>query len=848
MQQYMEVRESLPEDTQLLFRLGDFYEMFHKDAEEGAKILGITLTKRHEIPMAGIPFHAAENYISRFLQAGKKVAICEQVETPQTGKLVKRKLTRILTPGTLLEENQITSSNSQFILAISVEKKKLQISWLDLSTGDFVISSEEDPNNILPIINGLQAKEIIIPESFRKNQVQIWLGEPWLDHLESLLNEKSVTELPDFQFERTAGKENVLNALGVLNLEGFGVSSSHEALGVAGALVQYVCETLCSKPENLDRLELYKSSENLLLDPATLKNLEIFRTAGNVKKGSLMDAMDASVTAAGTRLLEKYLASPVINLPEIFRRQQCVADFVSVPMLSEKIHSHLGKINDLSRILGRLQNKLCRPRELGGIRSSLEQLPPIVELLAGASNLSISSYQSQIDTQESLREKLKRVLQDELPSNIQEGGLIQEGYDEKLDHLKSLSKDNKSWLANLEQEEKQKTGINNLRIKYNGAYGYFIEVSKANTSLVPDHYIRRQTLTNAERYYTNELKQKEKEILNAEERSLAREEELFRALVSDVLEVAQSMKDTARSLAELDLYIAWSKIAREWNYCRPLVDESDRLDIEQGRHPVVEQSLKKETGSLAGAHSFVPNDTQLSSSEEQIALLTGPNMAGKSTYIRQVALITMMAQVGSWVPAKSCSIGIVDRIFSRVGASDELARGNSTFMVEMNETANILNNGTHRSLVILDEIGRGTSTYDGLSIAWSVIEHLHSSEEQGPRTLFATHYHELTKLEQNLSRLQNYSVAVREWNDEILFVRQVIRGAADRSYGIQVARLAGIPKTVIDRAKEILTYLEQESGGKHQIEVGNIQAMTKPVKRKKKIPKFQNPSQMELEF
>jgi DNA mismatch repair protein MutS len=447
-----------------------------------------------------------------------------------------------------------------------------------------------------------------------------------------------------------------------------------------------------------------------------------------------------------------------------------------------------------------------------------------------------------------LREKLQRVLQEELPANIQEGGLIQEGYDEKLDLLKSLSKDNKSWLANLEQEEKQKTGISNLRIKYNGAYGYFIEVSKANIGLVPDHYIRRQTLTNAERYYTNELKQKEKEILNAEERSLAREEELFRALVSDVLEVAQSIKDTARSLAELDLYIGWSKIAREWNYCRPLVDESDRLDIEQGRHPVVEQSLKKETGSLAGAHSFVPNDTQLSSSEEQIALLTGPNMAGKSTYIRQVALITMMAQVGSWVPAKSCSIGIVDRIFSRVGASDELARGNSTFMVEMNETANILNNGTHRSLVILDEIGRGTSTYDGLSIAWSVIEHLHSSEEQGPRTLFATHYHELTKLEQNLSRLQNYSVAVREWNDEILFVRQVIRGAADRSYGIQVARLAGIPKTVIDRAKEILTYLEQESVGKHQIEVGNIQAMTKPVKRKKKIPKFQNPSQMELEF
>jgi DNA mismatch repair protein MutS len=848
MQQYMDVRNSLPEDTQLMFRLGDFYEMFHRDAEEASRILGITLTKRHDTPMAGIPFHAAENYIGKFLASGKKVAICEQVETPQSGKLVKRELTRILTPGTLLEENQIQGSGSQFILSLCVEGKVLQASWLDLSTGEFFISSEKHPENLLPVISGLQPKEILIPETFRKKQIKHWENEPWISHLEALLSQKAVTELPDFQFELTAGKDAVLSALGVLNLEGFGVGSDNEAVGAAGALVQYVCETLCAKPENLESLQHYKSSENLLLDPATLRNLEIFRTASNTRIGSLCDAMDATVTAAGSRLLESYLAAPVMDLNEIHRRQQAVADFVAAPILSDKLHNLFCKINDITRILGRLQNRLCKPRELGGIRNSLDQLPEVVELLQQADNLSVSSYQHRINIQDALREKFSQVLEDELPANIQDGGLIKGGYDEELDRLRSLSKDNKSWLANLEREEQEKSGISNLKIKYNGAFGYFIEVTKANLSMVPDHYIRRQTLTNAERYYTEELKEKEKEILHAEEKSLAREEEIFRQLVADTLAEASTMKETARALAELDLFIGWAKIAREWNYCRPNIDESDVLEIDQGRHPVVEQSLKKEKGSLAGAHAFVPNDTQLSSSGEQIALITGPNMAGKSTYIRQVALITLMGQVGSWVPAKSCTIGMVDRIFSRVGASDELARGNSTFMVEMNETANILNNGTDRSLVILDEIGRGTSTYDGLSIAWSVIEHLHGSDHAGPRTLFATHYHELTKLEQILSRLKNYSVAVREWNDEIIFVRQVIPGAADRSYGIQVARLAGIPKSVIDRAKEILQQLEEDNNGKHQVEVGSIQANTKPIPKKKTPQKFSNPCQMELDL
>ena len=479
------------------------------------------------------------------------------------------------------------------------------------------------------------------------------------------------------------------------------------------------------------------------------------------------------------------------------------------------LQAHLKGIRDIERILGRLQNRMRNPRELGGISDTLAALPGIAGTLLEFPETPVAAIAARIHDFEPLSELLNRSLADELPGKIDDGGTIRDGYDDELDRIRSLTRDSQQWLTEFELAEQARTGIKNLRIRFNGAFGYFIEVTKANVALVPDDYVRKQTMKNAERYTTDVLKEREREILHAEETSITREEALFNGLIQTILEYADALKETAAAIAEIDVLIGWGALARDWDYCQPQLDHSDQLRIEQGRHPVVEQMLRAERLGLAGAHAFVPNGTSLSSSgvdadTPQIALITGPNMAGKSTYIRQIALIVLMAQTGAWVPAKSCQIGLVDRIFSRVGASDELARGNSTFMVEMNETANILNNATPRSLVILDEIGRGTSTYDGLSIAWAVIEHLHPKDAGGPRTLFATHYHELTQLAKTQARLENYSVAVKEWNDEIIFVRQVIKGAADRSYGIQVARLAGLPTTVIDRAKTILERLEAD--------------------------------------
>ncbi|MFW6218282.1 MAG: DNA mismatch repair protein MutS, partial [Verrucomicrobiota bacterium] len=535
----------------------------------------------------------------------------------------------------------------------------------------------------------------------------------------------------------------------------------------------------------------------------------------NTRAGSLLSAMDGTVTPPGARLLERWLCAPELDLAEIRRRQDCVAEFVGAPGLSTELQTQLKGIRDIERILGRLQNRMRNPRELGGVRDTLAVLPAIAATLLEFPDTPVAAIAGRIHHFDALSAQLDRGLADEPPGKIDDGGAIRDGFDGQLDHFRSLMRDSQQWLAEFELAEQQRTGIKNLRIRYNGAFGYFIEVTKSNLALVPEDYTRKQTMKNAERFTTDVLKERERETLHAEEKAIAREEVLFNQLIAEILEHADPLKETAAALAEIDVFIGWGALAREWDYCKPELDPSEILEIDQGRHPVVEQMMRDERLGLAGAHAFVPNDCRLASSTEadaapQIALITGPNMAGKSTYIRQVALIVLMAQSGAWVPARACRLGLVDRIFSRVGASDELARGNSTFMVEMEETANILNNATPRSLVILDEIGRGTSTYDGLSIAWAVIEHLHPRDAAGPRTLFATHYHELTQLAKTLARLQNYSVAVKEWNDEIIFVRQVVKGAADRSYGIQVARLAGLPATVIDRAKTILERLEAD--------------------------------------
>lgn len=818
MKQYREARDSLEDDTLLLFRLGDFFEMFERDAERGAALLGITLTKRHEMPMAGIPSHAAEGYITKLLDQGHKVAICDQLEAPQAGKLVKRGITRILTPGTVLEDRQMDGSRNHFLLAFELSGKGVMASWLDLSTGKFMLARCDQRENFLSVLHSLSPKEILIPEGGLEKVDSLGRGESFKDELDRVLGEVTKTERPGFDFDQRTGAREVMESLGVMNLEGFGIDQTHPALGAAGAVLVYAQDVLRGKPGNLRRIEEYRDGEALLLDPATQRNLEVFRTSAQTRKGSLLDSMDETVSSAGARLLERYLTSPERDIEEIQRRQGCVAEFSKAVAAVDEIGIILRSGSDLERILGRLRNRLVRPRELGGLRATVRGLPGIRNTLLalGERFPSILALADGIETFDELCDLLNSALEEELPPEIKvdvkgEGGrVIRIGFDEEFDRLRELGSGGKKWIVDLEAMEREKTGISNLKVKYNGAFGYFIEVTKANLHLVPDHYVRKQTMTNAERYYTEELRTKEKEIVNAEERAVAKEQELFVQVVEASLVHADSLARTAEVLAEVDLFSSWGAIMRDRDYCLPELVENERfIEIEQGRHPVVESVLKSESLGLAGTHAFVPNDCSLSSDDLQVCLITGPNMAGKSTFIRQVALIALMAQVGSAVPAKSCRMGLVDRIFSRVGAGDELARGNSTFMVEMNETANILNNCTPSSLIVLDEIGRGTSTYDGLSIAWAVIEHLHGEGEAGPKTLFATHYHELTKLSHTLPRLKNFSVAVKEWNDEIIFMRQVTPGASERSFGIQVARLAGLPDEVVGRAKEILSGLER---------------------------------------
>jgi DNA mismatch repair protein MutS len=813
MQQYFEVKRGLPRDTLLLFRLGDFFELFFDDAITASKLLGLTLTKRQDHPMAGLPAHACDNYVSKLLAAGKKVAICDQAEPAKAGKLVRRQLTRILSPGTTLAANQLDAARNHYLAALALDKHGLHAAWLDLSTGEFKVASDAKVANLLPVLTSLDPAELLIVEAERER----WAGAPHdavdVHAVQHFCGDRLVSELPGYHFDAVTGAKTVMDALGVLSLDGFGVRPDHPALGAAGALVYYATENLCAKPENLRQLQEYRSAKTLLLDPATLRNLEIFASVRGGREGSLLHAINRTATAAGARLLERWLSAPTLDLAETSRRQALVGELQADAMRLAELHEMLGQVRDIPRILGRLQNRLRNPRELGGVRDTLAQMPALRATLAGfGSGSRLGKLADELRELPELRQQLTAALADELPNDLADGNYIRAGYDAELDRLRSLTTDNKTWLSDLERAEQERTGIRSLKVRFTNNFGYYIEITKANLHLVPADYIRRQTTVGGERYVTEALKQKEKEIFHAEENALARELELFNTIVARVLDDSVALAQTADALAQLDVLVGWALLAREWEYCQPMIDEGDILEIVDGRHPVVEQMLRSGDASLARGASaaFVPNDTLLSADDAQIALITGPNMAGKSTYIRQVALITLMAQIGCWTPAKSCRIGLVDRIFSRVGASDDLARGNSTFMVEMTETANILNNATDRSLIILDEIGRGTSTYDGLAIAWSVVEHLHRNPDRGPRTLFATHYQELTQLSKHLPRVKNFSVAVKEWNDDIVFVRRVVPGAADRSYGIQVARLAGLPLAVIDRAKTILAKLESD--------------------------------------
>jgi len=844
MGQYWELKNSLAKDTMLLFRLGDFYEMFFEDAVEGSRILGITLTKRLNYPMAGIPYHSANQYIPKLLDAGIKVAICEQDEAATTGKLVKRSISRILTPGTALDENQLSDKERHNIFAVDINFfGELCASWLDLSTGEFFTANFENPMDFLPVLSANNPREMLLPEEASKTWPDNQNYAAWHGIFRNILDLCPVTLLHDYIFDVGYGSNLVLQALNTTSLSGFGLTSDFSGLGSAGAIIYYATENLRNKPQNLRSIKMFQLKNCMIIDSATQRNLEIFKTSFGTREGSLLGVIDKTKSSAGARMLESYLAAPSIDIEEITFRQNVVSEFVSNTVCSDKIADAISRVKDLPRILGRLQNRIRNPRELGAILASISEFSPIKNLLEESSSIECRSLGKKIHECKDLISYLQQALQDELPSKIQDGSVIRERFDEKLDYYRDLSSNSKNWLADFEYKEQQRTGIKNLKIRFNGSFGYSIEVTKSFLNLVPDDYIRRQTLTSAERYTTELLREKESEILNAEENAKAREAEIFENIIQKILEFSEDIFDTANTIATVDVLSSFARLAREYDYTRPVINEFDELSIEQGRHPVIEQMLRKDKMGLSRTESFVPNNTFLSSSKDQIALITGPNMAGKSTYIRQVALIAILAQIGCYVPARQCTIGIIDRVFSRVGASDELSRGNSTFMVEMNETANILNNATKKSLIVLDEIGRGTSTYDGLSIAWAVIEYLHKDSSEGPKTLFATHYHELTKLEGLLERLVNYRVCVREWKDSIIFIRTIEHGAADKSYGIQVAKLAGLPAEVIDRANEVLENLETEGN----IVVKNLES-TKGPKARQERKKTQTDNNSQLSF
>ncbi|MGF0069441.1 DNA mismatch repair protein MutS [Candidatus Spyradosoma sp. SGI.093] len=795
MRQYWDFREKLPANTLLFFRCGDFYEMFGEDAERGAELLGITLTKRGGAPLAGVPYHALNTYLAKALKAGVKIAICEQTEPPKAGKLVKRALVRIITPGTNFDETQLDAKSNNYILALDeTPRGGLCAAWIDATTGDFYVAASREPQKLLAPLQALRPSEILVPESWKEGKAPAYL--------EPLIEWNLITRMPDWKFDAESGRRAVQRALNVNGLEGFGVAGTHPGLGPAGALLAYLTETLCESPSFLRKISELRDDETLLIDAASTRNLEIFKSAAGTREGSLLDAIDFTHTAGGARLLEQWLAAPPRKAEIARERQEGVAAFVAHPSAAERVRTALAYVKDLARILGRLQNHMRTPRELGAVRETLRRVPEIKAEIARLGSPVTDAIAAKISEHADLRGLLESALEEELPATVENA--VRAGYNARLDELRDLRKNSRVWVANYETRLQEETQIKNLRVRYNNAFGYYIEVSKSNVARVPADFIRRQTLVNAERYTTAELRRKEGEILHADELVSAQETDLYAELVAAVVARTDSLSETAAALSRLDVLAGWAQLAQTWDYCRPVVDESDALEISLGRHPVVEQMLHRPGVS----QHFVPNDTSLQASGTQINLITGPNMAGKSTYIRQVALIALLAQIGCWVPAKAARVGVADRIFCRVGASDELARGNSTFMVEMNETANILNNATPKSLVVLDEIGRGTSTYDGLSIAWAVAEYLHGNGPAGPRTLFATHYHELTRIADTLPRLKNFCVAVKEWNDEIIFVRQVVPGAADRSYGIHVARLAGLPESVVARANEILSDLE----------------------------------------
>ena len=838
MKQYLSIKREHP-DAILFFRMGDFYEMFLEDAVLAADILKIALTSREKnkekaVPMCGIPYHAAEGYLTRLLKAGHKVAICEQVEDPGKARgLVKREVVRIVTPGTAMEESLLDAREPSYLASIYRTKEGVGLSLVDASTGDFRAAQWTGPDAVsrLDVVMAQFApREVLFPEN--AHSLEPAGAEPDRDvHL---------TKVEGFRFFPEAGEEALKNLFGVHTLAGFGLEGLRLATGAAGAALWYLQKVYGDRLGHLRPIRVIRSEDWLVLDGNTLKNLEILSSQPHgLRQGSLLYQMDRTVTAQGARLLKEFVVRPLKNAEAINDRLNLVQELVENPLLRGSIRERLRKVSDLERIVSRVGSGIAVPRDLGALRRTLREVPAIRGLLAELDSDMGDGILQELDEKPELLEFLQSSLSDELPAGLKAGGIIRKGFSAELDEIRSLAGDGRKFISDLEKREKERTGIASLKVGFNRVFGYYIEVTHAHRDMVPEGYTRKQTLVNAERFVTQELREVEERILHADESIAALEKLLFEEICSRVIASSSPLQGIAGALASADCYTSLAELAHTSGYARPEILEDDmagRLSISDGRHPVLEML---ETGK-----SFVPNSAYLDRVDNRLLIITGPNMAGKSTFMRQVALIVIMAQIGSFVPAGDALISPVDRIFTRVGASDILSRGLSTFMVEMVETAEILNNATPDSLVILDEIGRGTSTFDGISIAWAVAEYLLSGERNGCRTMFATHYHELTELALTCDGVRNYNVAIQEWGERLVFLRHVQEGAADRSYGIQVARLAGLPDEVVERSREILKNLEKtaiDTTGRPRPVAGDVEldaTMASPVDSESQMPLF----------
>ena len=805
MRQYLEIKADYP-DVILFFRLGDFYEMFLDDAVKASRILDIALTSRNkssdgnDVPLCGVPYHSANPYIAKLIEAGEKVAICEQVEDPKTAKgIVRREVVKVVTPGLVIDGDNLSPKENNYLLSIYPGAGgRWGFSCLDLSTGEYRVTELEGVDAVIAEAFCVNPREILMPAPFREDGRMKEIGP--------LVAEKIITFSEEWIYDRDYCSKVLTDHFGVASLQALGCEQLKEGLFAAGAILHYLQQTQKGKFPHVTAIVQYATHDYLVLDDSTRRNLELTATiAEGKRKGSLLGLMDRTATAMGGRKLRNWINYPLISVDMIRERQDAVEELVRQHSLREDIAVQLRGVYDLERLNGRISLAGAGAKDLVAMKESLLRLPAILAVLDSCSAALLAALRAGIDPLEDVVQLLTAGIVENPPFVLREGGIIADGYNAELDELRQISREGKGFIARLEAQEKSRTGIHSLKIRYNKVFGYYIEITRTNLGNIPEDYIRRQTLANAERFITPQLKEYEEKVLGAEERIADIEYSLFQKIREEVAAQGERIARTADRLATLDALQSLAELAQERNYCRPEVNDEDVIRIADGRHPVVE--------SLNLGERFVSNDVLLDNSENQLLMITGPNMAGKSTFMRQVALTTLMAQMGSFVPAREATVGIVDRIFTRVGASDNLSRGQSTFMVEMTESANILRHATPRSLVILDEIGRGTSTFDGVSIAWAVAEFLHDNESHAAKTLFATHYHELTELAVTRGRIKNYNIAVKEWNDQIIFLRKIVPGGASHSYGIQVARLAGLPIEVIERAREILLNLEKGEYG-----------------------------------